>query len=56
MIYIKIDDNRFYDDAIVLVRSFYPRTEVTDIKKCDNSKKIIRKDNHKDSTEENLKR
>ena len=28
MIYIKIDDNTFYDDAIVLVRSFYPRIEI----------------------------
>lgn len=29
MIYIKIDDEIFYDDAIVLVRSFYPRVEVS---------------------------
>lgn len=28
MIYIKIDNDTFYDDAIVLVRSFYPRIEV----------------------------
>ena len=28
MIYIKIDNDTFYDDAIVLVRSFYPRMEV----------------------------
>lgn len=54
MIYIKIDDNRFYDDAIVLVRSFYPRTEVTAYKESDNSRNNP-KDNHKDSTEENLK-
>ena len=54
MIYIKIDDNRFYDDAIVLVRSFYPRTEVTAYKESDNSRNNP-KDNHKDSTEDNLK-
>ena len=54
MIYIKIDDNTFYDDAIVLVRSFYPRTEVTAYKESDNSRNNP-KDNHKDSTEENLK-
>ena len=29
MIYIKIDDFDFYDDANILVKSFYPRTEVT---------------------------
>ena len=51
MIYIKIDDNTFYDDAIVLVRSFYPRTEVTAYKESDNSRNNP-KDNHKDSTEE----
>ncbi|MBQ4284364.1 MAG: coproporphyrinogen dehydrogenase HemZ [Lachnospira sp.] len=28
MIYIDIEDLGFYDDAVVLVRSFYPRTEV----------------------------
>ena len=28
MIYLNIDDREFYDDAVVLVRSFYPRTEV----------------------------
>lgn len=28
MIYIKIDNQIFYDDAVVLVHSFYPRTEV----------------------------
>lgn len=28
MIYIKISDMDFYDDAVVLVKSFYPRTEV----------------------------
>ena len=28
MNYIKIDNDTFYDDAIVLVRSFYPRMEV----------------------------
>lgn len=28
MIYIKISDMDFYDDAVVLIRSFYPRTEV----------------------------
>ena len=49
MIYIKIDDNTFYDDAIVLVRSFYPRTEVTAYKESDNSRNNP-KDNHKDST------
>lgn len=43
MIYIKIDDNTFYDDAIVLVRSFYPRTEVTAYKESDSSS-----DNQKD--------
>ena len=32
MIYIKIDNDLFYDDAVVLVRSFYPRTEVTALK------------------------
>ena len=29
MIYIKIEDFDFYDDANILVKSFYPRTEVT---------------------------
>jgi len=29
MIYIKIEDLDFYDDANILVKSFYPRTEVT---------------------------
>ena len=29
MIYIKISDMDFYDDAVVLIKSFYPRTEVT---------------------------
>lgn len=28
MIYIKISDLDFYDDAVVLIKSFYPRTEV----------------------------
>lgn len=28
MIYIKIDNDIFYDDAVVMVKSFYPRTEV----------------------------
>ena len=28
MIYIDIEDMTFYDDANVLVKSFYPRTEV----------------------------
>lgn len=28
MIYIKLENALFYDDAVVLVRSFYPRTEV----------------------------
>lgn len=28
MIYIKISDMDFYDDAVVLIKSFYPRTEV----------------------------
>lgn len=37
MIYIKIDDNTFYDDAIVLVRSFYPRIEVTAYKGDDSN-------------------
>ena len=32
MIYIKIDNDVFYDDAVVLVRSFYPRTEVMALK------------------------
>ena len=32
MIYIKIDNDLFYDDAVVLVRSFYPRTEVIALK------------------------
>lgn len=29
MIYLKIDDFEFYDDAVVLVKSFFPDTEVT---------------------------
>ncbi len=29
MIYIDIEDDEFYDDAVVLVKSFYPRTDVT---------------------------
>jgi len=29
MIYIKLEDLDFYDDANILVKSFYPRTEVT---------------------------
>ena len=28
MIYIKMSDMDFYDDAVVLIKSFYPRTEV----------------------------
>lgn len=32
MIYIKISDMNFYDDAVVLVKSFYPRTEVAQFK------------------------
>lgn len=32
MIYIKISDMDFYDDAVVLVKSFYPRTEVAQFK------------------------
>lgn len=32
MIYIKISDMDFYDDAIIMVRSFYPRKEVTHLK------------------------
>ena len=32
MIYIKIDNDVFYDDAVVLVRSFYPRTDVMALK------------------------
>ena len=28
MIYIRISDMDFYDDAVVLIKSFYPRTEV----------------------------
>lgn len=28
MIYIKISDMDFYDDSVVLIKSFYPRTEV----------------------------
>lgn len=35
MIYIEIDNLGFYDDAVVLVRSFYPRTE-TALKKADS--------------------
>ena len=29
MIYLKISDMEFYDDAHILIKSFYPRTEVT---------------------------
>lgn len=29
MIYLKISDMEFYDDANILIKSFYPRTEVT---------------------------
>lgn len=32
MIYIKIADQDFYDDAVVIVRSFYPRTDVSHYK------------------------
>jgi oxygen-independent coproporphyrinogen-3 oxidase len=32
MIYIKMSDMDFYDDAVVLVKSFYPRTEVAHFK------------------------
>lgn len=32
MIYIEISDPEFYDDAVALVRSFYPRTEVVPLK------------------------
>lgn len=31
MIYLKISDTEFYDDAHILIKSFYPRTEVTKI-------------------------
>ena len=43
MIYIKIDDNTFYDDAIVLVRSF-PEQKLQHIKKA-IVQVIIRKTN-----------
>lgn len=33
MIYIKISDMDFYDDAVVLIKSFYPRTEVMQYQK-----------------------
>ena len=47
MIYIKIDDNTFYDDAIVLVRSFYPRIEVTAYKDdASNHNGICNSDNN----------
>ena len=32
MIYIDIDNQAYYDDAVVLVRSFYPRTEAAMLK------------------------
>lgn len=34
MIYIKLSDMEFYDDAVVLVKSFYPRTEVAQLKEA----------------------
>lgn len=36
MIYIKLSDTDFYDDAIVLVKSFYPRAEVAQFKESIN--------------------
>ena len=42
MIYIKIDNDLFYDDAVVLVRSFYPRTEVTALKQIPSQKMMTR--------------
>lgn len=32
MIYIKLEDWDFYDDAVVMVKSFYPRTDVKQLK------------------------
>ena len=40
MIYIKIDNLDFYDDANILVKSFYPRTEVTP-KPCEDAEFTI---------------
>ena len=42
MIYIKIDNDVFYDDAVVLVRSFYPRTEVMALRQIPNRKRKMR--------------
>lgn len=42
MIYIKIDNDVFYDDAVVLVRSFYPRTDVMALKADSNWKRKMR--------------
>ena len=42
MIYIKIDNDTFYDDAIVLVRSFYPRMEVRHISRIQLPQKLIK--------------
>ena len=40
MILIKINDMEYYDDAVTLVKSFYPRTEVT-WQECENLDLII---------------
>ena len=42
MIYIKIDNDTFYDDAIVLVRSFYPRMEVKAYNRIQLPQKLIK--------------
>lgn len=42
MIYIKIDNDTFYDDAIVLVRSFYPRMEVKAYKRNTVATELIK--------------
>ncbi len=44
MIHLKIDDLEFYDDAVALIKSFFPRTEVTTEQEIAESDEISGKD------------
>ncbi|MGN0407483.1 MAG: coproporphyrinogen dehydrogenase HemZ [Bacteroides sp.] len=44
MIHLKIDDLEFYDDAVALIKSFFPRTEVTTEQEIAESDEVSGKD------------
>lgn len=44
MIHLKIDDLEFYDDAVALIKSFFPRTEVTTEREIAENDEISDKD------------